>query len=198
MSHNFHPTVVKGGHHRHQKAFTEVNDSFEDDYQAAQFYHRKPPKTRIETGSNSSSYSVSVSAAKQHMMMGAKKSGAGLLKRPRSSCSSNSSRSSATASQQGLTRLRLSRRSTAKLGGATGCSTTKHGAGSKHHLLDCASRSSCGGSSGRESSTESLDKIHTFNLKNSSIAGRRLSDGTTSSIINQSEALKSSGAAGVY
>ena len=67
-------------------------------------------------------------------------------------------------------------------------------------MLECGSRSSKESSHnqscGRESSTESLDRIHTFNLKNS--AGRRLSESST--VINGSETTynKSSGAAGVY
>jgi len=43
---------------RAQKAQTEINDSCEDDYQAAQFY-RKAAQTRIDSASSVSNYSIS-------------------------------------------------------------------------------------------------------------------------------------------
>lgn len=136
------------------KAFTEVNDSFEDDYQAARFYRK--PKTRIETNSNYSSNSIiTQSYNKRHATnCGGTKS---TLKRPRSSCSSNSS----TTSQNGLTRLRLvdSRKSLVH-GVAKNSTRVADGSRSSRESSHNRTVTSC-----RDSSTESLDRIHTFNLR---------------------------------
>ena len=179
---------------RPQKAQTEINDSFSDDYQAAKFYRK--PKTRMETGSVSSTYSASTNTK------GAKKNnnreaagGVGSFKRPRSSCSASSH--SSTASKHGLTRLRLSRESLAVLNPNAAIARDKHGR-TNHSKIDGGSRSSRDSSrpktntSCRDSSTESLDRIHTFSLKTSAnqLQNARHSQSVTETSISAADKLK--------
>ena len=163
---------------RAKKAQTEINDSFSDDYQAVQFRRRPAATSKAEgtPGLNTSSYS---SSSHRHAPGGAPKTSRAALpskgahpaatsrafKRPRSSCSS--SRSSNASTNNGLTRLRLSRGSMARVPPITMRDKSRP----LEKLIDAGSRSRSDSShpgtvSYRDSSTESLDRIHTFNLKN--------------------------------
>ena len=141
------------------KAYTEVNDSFDDDdYQSNQFY-RKPDKTSTEIGSKMSNYTFSKTNNMQSMQKE-------LRARSSLSAAKSEKTTSTIVSKQGgigLTRLRLSRKSL-KVGSSCGSTTNKKqdkkATGGRSNLSRDSSQTA------RESSTESLDRIHTFNLKN--------------------------------
>lgn len=147
----------------------------------------------METGSVSSTYSASTNTK------GAKKNNRetdkGSFKRPRSSCSASSH--SSTHSKHGLTRLRLSRESLAVLNPNAAIARDKQGR-TNHSKIDNGSRSSRDSSrpktntSCRDSSTESLDRIHTFSLKSSSnqLQNARHSQSATETNISAADKLK--------